>query len=419
VRGLLSLEGRSTFEPYELPASPLLGGTGEVETAYFTPEWGWEFVRRSYPRRRVRLEQGEGEPGARLKLAWFVPPWDVGSGGHTTVFRLVREMERRGHSCEIYVFDPFHREKRSNEELRRELRERFVPVEAPVFNGTAEFDSADVAIATQWWTAFAVRDLPRCREKVYLVQDDEAQFHATSSESIWVDETFRMGFRYIAYTEWLADVLREREGVEVRHFDCGTDTDTYTFAGEEGREPGLVAVYARRETGRRAVDLALAGLGTLVERRPGVRLVLFGSQAETIETPVPAENLGVREPRELAELYRRASAGVVFSLTTHSLVAQEMMASGLALVELDRENVSSALGESGEVALLTDPTPDAMAAAVERLLDDREEAAAMARRAREWVEARTWERAGSQVEEALREFLSSPRSSEALTGGVG
>jgi glycosyltransferase involved in cell wall biosynthesis len=167
------------------------------------------------------------------------------------------------------------------------------------------------------------------------------------------------------------------------------------------------------------VDLALAGLGTLVERRPGVRLVLFGSQAETIETPVPAENLGVREPRELAELYRRASAGVVFSLTTHSLVAQEMMASGLALVELDRENVSSALGESGEVALLTDPTPDAVAAAVERLLDDREEAAAMARRAREWVEARTWERAGSQVEEALREFLSTPRSSEALTGGVG
>jgi glycosyltransferase involved in cell wall biosynthesis len=95
------------------------------------------------------------------------------------------------------------------------------------------------------------------------------------------------------------------------------------------------------------------------------------------------------------------------------------MASGLPLVELDRENVSSALGESGELALLADPAPDAIASAVERLLDDREEAAAMARRAREWVEGRTWERAGGQVEEALREFLSTPRSSEALTGGVG
>src|SRR3954470_15955611 len=334
VRGALSLEGRSTFEPYEVPASPLLGGTGEVRTAYFTPHWGWEFVRRSYPRRRVVLEPGGGEPGPSLKLAWFVPPWHVGSGGHTTVFRLVREMERRGHRCEIYVFDPFHREKRSGEELRREIRERFVPVEAAVHNGLDGFAGADVAIATQWWSAFGVRDLPRCREKVYLVQDDEAQFHETSSESLWVDETFRMGFRYIAYTGWLADVLREREGVEARHFDCGTDTETYTFAGEEGREPGLVAVYARRETGRRAVDLALAGLATLVERRPGMRIVLFGSEIE-FESPTPAQNLGTRPPAELAELYRRAAAGVVFSLTTHSLVAQEMMASGLPVLELD------------------------------------------------------------------------------------
>jgi glycosyltransferase involved in cell wall biosynthesis/GT2 family glycosyltransferase len=412
LRKRLSLEGRPTFEPYEAPASPLLSDGGE---AWFNPRWGWEFVRRSYPRRRVLLEAGSGEPGASLRLAWFVSPWHVGSGGHTTIFRLVREMERRGHRCEIYLFDPFQRERRPDEELREEVRSRFVPVDAPVFNGLSSFRSADVAIATQWWTAFAVRDLPGCREKVYLVQDDEAQFHATSSESLWVDETFHMGFRYIAYTEWLAELLREREGVEARHFDCGSDTDTYTFAGDEGREPGLVAVYGRKETGRRAVDLALMGLATLAERRPGVRTVLFGSR-EKLETPTPAENLGPRPPAELAALYRRASVGVVFSLTTHSLVAQEMMASGLPVVELDGENVSSALGDSGDVAVLVEPAPDAIATGIERLLDDREAAAAMARRARGWVEGRTWERAGEQVEDALRQFLSSPRSSEAVVG---
>ena len=41
----------------------------------------------------------------------------------------------------------------------------------------------DVAIATEWTTAFPVRDLPRCREKAYLVQDHEPEFFATSSES--------------------------------------------------------------------------------------------------------------------------------------------------------------------------------------------------------------------------------------------
>ena len=113
-------------------------------------------------------------------------------------------------------------------------------------------------------------------------------------------------------------------------------------------------------------------------------------------------------PQELAELYRRASAGIVFSLTTHSLVAQEMMASGLPLVELNGPNVTSELGEPGERAELVDPRPDAIADALERLLDDREHAAAIARRARDFVETRTWDRAGDQVEEALFDFLSRP-----------
>ena len=261
-----------------------------------------------------------------------------------------------------------------------------------------------IGLGTEWRTAFPVRDLPGCRAKVYLVQDHEPEFYATSSESIWAEDSYGMGFRCVAYTPWMADLLRERHGVEARHFECGTDTDTYEFAGEEGREPGLIAVYARRETQRRAVELALAGLGTLFERRPGVRVALFGTRYG-VRTPFPCEDLGVCAPRELAALYRRASAGVVFSLTTHSLVAHEMMASGLPVVELEGANVQRALGESGEHVELAARTPDAIADALERVLDDRAHAAAMARRARAFVESRTWERAGDQLERALQEFM--------------
>lgn len=411
LRGRMSLEGRDTFVPYHVPTSPLLEdphaeGTRKVEV---TPRWSWEFVRRSYPMRPIALEPHSGRADGPLTIAWVVPPWLVGSGGHTTIFRLVRQMELRGHRCAIFVFDPFDMERRKRGSLLRdEIRERFIPVEAEVFYGLERFDSADVAIATNWWTAYPVRDLPRCREKIYLVQDDEPQFYATSAQSIWAEETYRMGYRCVAFTPWMADILRERWGLEARWFECGTDLDTYEFAGEEGREPGLIAVYARRETERRAVDLALAGLATLVERRPGVRVVLFGSNTQ-ITSPIPAVDLGVRPPRELAELYRRASAGIVFSLTTHSLVAQEMMASGLPIVELGGDNVESALGPSGEHALLAEPRPDSIADALEQVLDDRERASAMARRARAFVEERSWERAGDQLEEALREFLAYPR----------
>jgi glycosyltransferase involved in cell wall biosynthesis len=86
-----------------------------------------------------------------------------------------------------------------------------------------------------------------------------------------------------------------------------------------------------------------------------------------------------------------------------------MMASGLPTVELEGENVGSALGASGDLVEQAARRPDAIADAIERLLDDRESGAAMARRARTFVEERTWPRAAGQVESAMRDFLASPR----------
>jgi glycosyltransferase involved in cell wall biosynthesis len=410
VRRRLSLEGRETFAHADVPSSPLLplpaasGQEGRYVQA--DPNWPWEFIREKYPLAPLALEAHHGRGAGPMTLAWAVPPWKIGSGGHTTIFRLIDQLERRGHRCAIYVFDPHDQDRRPAHELREEIRRHFVPVEAQVFRGLDDWIGADVAVATSWWTAWALRDLPGAKEKAYLVQDDEPQFYATSAESLWAEETYRMGYRGIAYTPWMADILIREHGMPSRWFECGTDLATYPF-GQGEREPGLIAVYARRETDRRAVDLALAGIATLVERRPGVRVVLFGSNVMA-SAPVPCTNLGVRAPAELAQLYRRASAGVVFSLTTHSLVAHEMMASGLPVVELNGENVSSALGASGERAMLVDPRPDAIADALERILDDPVEAAAMARRARAFVEALTWEHAGDQVESALHAFLATP-----------
>ena len=409
VRRALSLEGRGTFKPYDVLSNALLRDGGEQVSANvtFTPDWEWEFVRRSYPSRPIQLEPHRPRRRGPLTIAWIVPPWQIGSGGHTTIFRLVRQMELRGHRCAIFVFDPIGIRPTQAHALSQEIREHFVPLEAQVFAGLEDFDSADVAIATNWWTAYPVRDLPRCREKVYLVQDDEPRFHAASSQSIWAEETYRMGYRCVAYTPWMAAILTERYGLEARYFECGTDTDIYSFAGPEARDPGLVAVYARQETERRAVELALAGLATTFERRPGVRVVLFGSN-RSLKSPIPCENWGVLGPVRLAELYRRASAGLVFSLTTHSLVAHEMMASGLPVVELAGDNVSSALGRSGERVVLAEAAPDAIASALEEILDNRPAAAAMAQLARAFVESRTWERAGDQVELALHDFLAHP-----------
>jgi glycosyltransferase involved in cell wall biosynthesis/SAM-dependent methyltransferase len=409
TRRRLSLEGRATFTPVDVPPSPLLGAN---ENVHVTTDWVWDFVRKAYPPQPVALEPHSGRRVGPMTIAWVVPPWGIGSGGHSVIFELVRQLELLGHTCAIYVFDPLHQNHKRGDELRAEIRKHFSPVEAEVFVGLDDFHSADIAFATNWWTAYPVRDLPGVREKVYLVQDHEPEFFPTSAERIWAEETYRMGFRCVAYTPWLAGLLRDTYGVEVAEIVCGTNTDTYTFTGPEGRKPGVVAVYARGETQRRGVELAVAGLSTLFERRPDVRIILYGSSLP-LTVPFPAENIGVVPPTELAALYRSASVGLVFSLTNLSLVTQEMMASGLPVVELNGENVSSLLGESGDLVTLAKPDPGSIADAIEELLDDPAQAAEMARRADAFVESRTWTRGGEELEQSLRGFLDNPRQGPA------
>jgi glycosyltransferase involved in cell wall biosynthesis/GT2 family glycosyltransferase len=410
-RRVLSLEGRSTFRPYHVPESPLLGHArngGPPVTA--ADEWEWNFVRGTDLRRPLTLSPCRERHVGPLTIAFVVPPWGIGSGGHMTIFRLVEQLEQRGHHCVIFVFDPFRHERRPARLLRDEVRENFVPIDAPVLVGVDDFDSADIAVATNWWTAYPVRELPRCHEKVYLVQDHEPEFHATSAQSVWAANTYRMGLRCVAFTPWLVDLLESEYGAEARLFEYGTDTETYRFAPFDQRETDIVAVYARQETERRAVELAFAALATLHERRPSVRTILFGSSS-LMRVPFPCENLGVIPPRQLASLYQRASVGVALSLTNLSLVSLEMLACGLPLVELDVPSVRSVLGASGDLALLANPIPDEVATAIERALDDAKASASRARRGREFVEGRSWERAGETLEAALHTFLASPRQS--------
>ena len=74
---------------------------------------------------------------------------------------------------------------------------------------------------------------------------------------------------------------------------------------------GSSCCYARRETPRRAVELALAGLKVVVERRPETRVVLFGSGMRS-QRPVPmrghrrSPTVGSRSSLSLGECRRGA-----------------------------------------------------------------------------------------------------------------
>jgi glycosyltransferase involved in cell wall biosynthesis len=141
----------------------------------------------------------------------------------------------------------------------------------------------------------------------------------------------------------------------------------------------------------------------LQRRRPGLAIELFGDPRGA-GALVEHRDLGVLAPGDLAQAYARATVGMVLSMTNYSLIAQEMLACGLPCVELDTPSTRVALGPS-EAAELAPFGVQAIATALERLLDDPELRERRAAAGVKLVEERTWGAAAEQVEAGLREAL--------------
>ncbi|HMJ01933.1 MAG TPA: hypothetical protein VK506_03270, partial [Conexibacter sp.] len=135
----------------------------------------------------------------RLEVAVVIPWYPPGSGGHATIFNLVRGLEAAGHACSIWLDDPEGRHAQLSEaQVAGELRELFGGCDGPIHSGFARWEGADIALATSWPTAYRAQLLPGCRARAYLVQDHEPEFHPTSAESEWAAATYRAGLHCIA-----------------------------------------------------------------------------------------------------------------------------------------------------------------------------------------------------------------------------
>ena len=224
----------------------------------------------------------EPYPGAaereRLHIAFAVPTFNIGSGGHNIIFQIMLRLEQMGHICSIWIHDLFgHRPQDGPALLQREIRESFAPVKAPVFREFDRWYGADVVVATAWQTVYPVLELDGVRARAYLINDHEPEFFATSVESEFARRTYSLGLYGIAGSPWLRDLYVDRYGGEAGMFQYGVDHDVYFPRPIERRRDTVVA-YARAVTPRRAVGLVVPALEELRRRRPDVRIVLFGDK---------------------------------------------------------------------------------------------------------------------------------------------
>jgi glycosyltransferase involved in cell wall biosynthesis len=404
----LSFEGTAPWEP---------GGRhgGDMIRVSRRP-YAWSAVASSLKAGDAPLSGSSPHDGERksLHVAWVIPPFRAGSGGHMTLLTLARELERMGHSCSVWLHDPGNEMPRRAAVAHGEIVESFAPLEGGVFKGFDDWFGADVAMATGWQTVYPLRGLGDCKLKAYLVQDFEPDFYPRSAESLWAEDTYRMGLPCICASPWLRDLLRRRYGADAEAFELAVHTEHYRDLGRP-RDPDTVVFYARPATPRRGTELGVLALAEVLERRPQTRVVMFGDVVPP-SAPFDYEFVGVVDHSRLAELYAKATVGLVISLTNYSLIPKEMMACGLPVVDIRGVSAESVFGPGGEVIALAEPEPEAIASEIVSLLEHPERRDRMAAAALERIEGLTWEAAAGTIEAFLRDRLRRRREREPLAG---
>ena len=341
-------------------------------------------------------------PRKKLDIGWVIPDFGVGSGGHTTIFRIISFLEKFGHTNTIYLYSGL-RESRytTGQKMKEVITKHFFPLKAECFVGTEHMGKHDAAFATSWDTAYPVY-ASHALGKFYFVQDNEPEFYATSSEKLFAENTYKLGLFCVTAGPWLAETMRSKYKAQADYFELAYDHTKYVPKPQITRNDNQICFYARYVTPRRGFELGVLSLQLLLKKRPDCKVVMYGWDVPEHLVPFPFENRSILTHDELCTLYNESTIGLVFSLTNNSLVPYEMMGCKLPVVELDHPS-TRAIFSDREIACVQ-PTPYAVAELLERLLDSKEERTRLSEEAYKKVKKLSWEESARQVERILQSY---------------
>ena len=331
------------------------------------------------------------EADGAMVLNWVMLPPTAGSGGHTTIFRMIRHLQAQGHQNRVYFYDPYGGDHRH---YARIVRNHY-GFSGPVLRLKGSMETAHAHIATSWPTAYAVYNHSGPGKCFYFVQDFEPSFHPAGAYAALAEATYRMGFHAITAGRWLSERLEADYGMVASCFNFGSDKQEYNRTNRGDRQG--VAFYARSSTSRRGTELGLMALTIFSKRFPDVPIHLYGAPSVTLA--FPAIQHGCVTPPELNAIYNQCRAGVSLSFTNVSLVPHEMLAAGC--IPLVNEAPQNRLVLNNSSVRYVAPTPHAIADELGRLAQlpqfDELSAAAAAS-----VTHSSWELAARDVETILR-----------------
>lgn len=330
-------------------------------------------------------------------ISWFIPSLIKGSGGHRTILQHAAYLESKGHKCIIYLEDE-HGIGNAAEKISSLFNMHFTHV----FYGWKNATFSDVAIATVWYSSAFVASLPFECKKVYLVQDYEAWFNPMGDAYLMAENSYQYGLTPITIGRWLRHTLKEKFNVDSYHFEFGANLNIYKKNSSSQKEKAICFIY-QPDKPRRCSRIGLEALGIVKHRIPDVKIYLYGSDAKD-NVWFEHENLGLIGLDECNDLYNRCTVGLCLSSSNPSRIPFEMMASGLPVVEMWRDNNLYDLPDSS--VLLAKQTPESLAAALILLLEDPARCKIMSESGIEFMSSRNLSVETEQFSSALENILS-------------
>ncbi len=257
-------------------------------------------------------------------VGWVMTPPAPGSGGHTTLFRMIAALERRGQRCVVFIYD---KHGVHIDELTARLRQHWPAVASEVRDARAGISGVDAVVATSWESAHAIVRLGRePMRRLYFIQDYEPYFYGHGAEYEFAAMTYRLPFRRVVLGEMLDGMIREATGLQSDVVPFGCDSSVYRMPeGTPGRRSGIV-FYCRPDFPRRGYELACVTLREFHRAHPEQEIHVYGAAPRGLG--VPHTFHGRMTPEELNALYGRTIAGLAMSFTNITLVAEEMLAAG-------------------------------------------------------------------------------------------